>query len=82
MTMPDERYRAVNWARDMLEDLTVPSVTPKIPTHIRDRARSILRHYPHSWELDDAAEAAPDVFSKNVWVPKLPEPKSGWWWWK
>jgi hypothetical protein len=81
MTMPDERYRAVTWARQLMEDLTVPSVTPKIPADIRARAKTALRHYPQEWEMDEAAEAAPEVFSKTVWIPKLPE-KKGWWWWK
>ena len=82
MTMPVERYRAVTWARELLEDLTVPSVTPKIPAQIRDRAKAALRHYPHEWEMDEAAEAAPKVFSKFGVIHNLPEPKGWWSWWK
>jgi hypothetical protein len=81
MTMPDERYRAVTWARQLLEDLTVPSITPKIPSYIRDRARTALRHFPQETHMDAASEASPDVFSKNLRLPSVPQ-KTGWWWWK
>lgn len=79
MTTPNERYRAVSWARELLEDLTVPSQTPKIPSYIRDRARSVLRHFPHGSEMDEVSETSPDYFSKEVRLPFVP-PKKSWWW--
>ena len=62
MTLPDERYRAVRMAEQLLKDLCDPTVTPRVPKLVRDRARSALRHYPGKWDMDRAAEACPEVF--------------------
>jgi hypothetical protein len=51
--MPFERTYAVNNARKFLHDLLNPKVTPKVPKAIRDKARSILRHYPSEWDMDE-----------------------------
>jgi len=48
-----------------LRDLCNPQATPKVPRKIRDRARSLLKHYPLSCEMDIAAEQAPDVFGED-----------------
>ena len=66
VTLPDERYRAVQQARRLLEELCDPRMTPRIPAGIRDRARGALRHYPSSYDMDRAAEAAPDVFQQQM----------------
>lgn len=66
MTLPDERYRAVKMAEQLLKDLCDPSVTPKIPKVIRQRASGCLRHYPGTWDLQRAAIAAPDVFQERM----------------
>ena len=66
MTLPDERYRAVGQARRLLEELCDPRMTPRIPAGIRDRARGALRHYPSSYDMDRAAEGAPDVFQQRM----------------
>jgi hypothetical protein len=65
MTMPDERFRATSRARDFLLDLCTPSATPKVPLHVRDRARSLLKHFPTDLDLEIASEAAPDVFATH-----------------
>ena len=62
MTLPDERYRAVRMATELLMDLCDPSKTPRIPKTIRDRAHGALRHYPSTWDMQRAAAAAPEVF--------------------
>ena len=63
MTLPDERYRAVvQTQRFLLEILT----TPRVPKAIKDRARACLRHYPSDWDMNRAAEGAPDVFAKRM----------------
>jgi hypothetical protein len=66
MTMPDERYRAVKMAEQLLKDLCDPTKTPRVPKLIRQRASGCLRHYPGTWDLDRAAEGAPDVFQKQM----------------
>ena len=46
MTLPSERINAIRIARQFLYDLLDPKKTPRIPTTVRRRARSVLRHYP------------------------------------
>ena len=53
MTLPFEEKRAINYTRQFLYDLLVPSKTPRVPKEIRDRARSLLRHYPADYRVDD-----------------------------
>jgi len=63
MTLPDERYRAVvQTQRFLLEILT----TPRVPKAIKDQARACLRHYPSDYDMNRAAEDAPDVFAKRM----------------
>jgi len=63
MTLPDERYRAVvQTQRFLLSILT----TPRVPKAIKDQARACLRHYPSDFDMDRAAEGAPDVFAKRM----------------
>jgi hypothetical protein len=62
MTLPDERYRAVKKARDFMRDLLDPKKTPKIPSAIRQRAASCLRHFPWEYDMEKVAEECPDVF--------------------
>ncbi len=66
MTLPDERYRAVRMAEQLLKDLCDSSVTPRVPKIIRQRASGCLRHYPGSWDMQRVAEAAPDVFQERM----------------
>jgi hypothetical protein len=66
MTLPDERYRAVKWAESFLQELMDPKQTPRVPRAIRQRARSILRHYPSTWDLDRASAACPEVFQQRM----------------
>ena len=66
MTLPDERYRAVRMAEQLLKDLCDHTITPRVPKIIRQRASGCLRHYPSNWDLQRAAEAAPDVFQERM----------------
>jgi hypothetical protein len=63
MTLPDERYRAVvQTQRFLLKILT----TPRVPKAVKDEARACLRHYPSDFDMNRAAEGAPDVFAKRM----------------
>lgn len=73
MTLPDERYRAVLAADQFLQDLMDSRKTPRVPRAIRDRARSVLRHYPSKWDMDRAATAADHVFQTRDPVDDLQE---------
>ena len=66
MTLPDERYRAVMAAKSLLEDLMFSSKTPRVPKLVRQRARGVLRHFPSEWEMQQAAQAAPNVFAEKM----------------
>jgi hypothetical protein len=66
MTLPDERYRAVVQTRRFLLDLCNREHTPRVPKIVRDTARSMLRHYPSDWDMNRAAEAAPEVFAERM----------------
>jgi hypothetical protein len=65
MTLPDERYRAVKATEQLLKDLCNPHETPRVPKEVRYRAQACLRHYPTSWDMDQAVELAPTVFGKD-----------------
>ena len=62
MTLPDERLRAVNYAREFLYDLINPQKSPGVPKHVRQRAASVLRHFPHEYVMENAADMTPGIF--------------------
>lgn len=66
MTLPDERYRAVRWARQFLQEILDPKKTPGVPKIVRQQANSILRHYPSDWDMERACQGAPDVFQTQM----------------
>jgi hypothetical protein len=61
MTLPDERYRAILMAEQLLKDLCDNRKTPRVPKIIRQRASSCLRHYPSEYHLDRISSRSPDV---------------------
>lgn len=63
MTLPDERYRALRCGQQLLLDLLNPKITPKVPKYIRQRASSILRHYPDTYHFTKIVERLPEDFS-------------------
>ena len=65
MTLPDERFRALKQGKKLLEELCDPGKTPRVPSLIRDRARAALRHFPADFDLDDMAEACPEILQKS-----------------
>jgi hypothetical protein len=71
MTTAEDRYRAIKQSRKMLEELCDPGKTPRVPSIVRDRARSILRHFPNDYDLDSLAENNPDLLEKKSNTDKL-----------
>ena len=65
MTLPDERYRAARWAESFLQRLAGGEY-PRTPKAVRDEARSILRHYPTQWDLQQLEKAAPHVIQQQM----------------
>lgn len=67
MTLPDERYRAVMWAKRFLESLAYDRKNyPRIPNKVRGEARSILRHFPSEWDMGQACQTSPEVFQERM----------------
>ena len=67
MTLPDERYRSVMWAKRFLESLAYDKKAyPRISKAVRSEAYSILRHFPSSWDMQQVAEASPHVFAERI----------------
>jgi hypothetical protein len=71
MTLPDERYRALRCGHQMLLDLLNPKVTPKVPKYIRQRAASILRHYPDSYHFSKIVEKIPEDYAVSSQFVKV-----------
>jgi hypothetical protein len=67
MTLPDERYRAVLYAKKFMEELIYDRKTyPRLPKIVRQRAASVLKHYPSEYDLKIAAHAAPNIFAERM----------------
>ena len=66
MTLPDERYRAIVRAEYFLRGLCDPSITRGVSRAVREQARSILRHYPTTYDLDRLSEKSPDVIIREM----------------
>lgn len=78
MTLPHERYRAMKCGYQFLLDLQDPKKTPKVPKYIRERASSILRHYPYEYHFEMIAEALPNDFEKtDPFLKRIQEVSNG-----
>jgi hypothetical protein len=66
MTLPDERYRSIQMAEQLLQDLCDPKKTPRVPTVVRARAMTALRHYPGRYDLSQLEAAAPHVVQQRM----------------
>ena len=71
MTLPDERYRALKTGKRLLEELCDPGKTPRVPSSVRDKARHALRHFPTDWDIDQMAQACPDVLDKTSFQDRI-----------
>lgn len=54
MTLPHERYNAVEQARRILMDMMLPE--NKVPKPMRERARRALKHFPSAFDMEQLAE--------------------------
>ena len=66
MTLPDERYRSIKMAEQLLRDLCDPKQTPRVSKQIRLRAMQALRHYPGNHDLKQLESAAPHVVQERM----------------
>jgi hypothetical protein len=66
MTLPDERFRAILQTEEFLRALTDPSLTPRVPKVVRQRAYWCLRHYPSYYNLKEMEYVAPDLLQEKM----------------
>jgi hypothetical protein len=67
MTLPDERYRSIQRAGDLLLRIAAhPKLTRGVPKQIREEAAAILRHYPGEWDLQQLERSAPHVVQEHM----------------
>ena len=64
MTTPNERREAVDRTSKFLIDLLNPKVTPRVPSEIRKRAYTCLKHYPREYDMERAREDSPRIFGE------------------
>ena len=63
VTMPYERRRALEWAGELMRELTfLPEKHEElwggqVPPKLRQLAHHILRHYPETWQLEMAVKS-------------------------
>lgn len=69
MTLPDERYNALKQAKTFLEKLC--NIENLVAQDIRERAFSVLRHYPSNFELECIADSCPKYLDKVSFLDKL-----------
>ena len=65
MTLPDERYRAIKNTMEFLIRLSAGEY-PRVPRGVREEARSLLRHYPGTFDLDQIEQVAPHVIQQRM----------------
>ena len=67
MTLPDERYRAVASARELLLEIANPGGRWKrIPKELRLHCIHALRHYPTKYDMKIVANDCPDIFQERM----------------
>ena len=67
MTLPDERYRAVASARELLLEIANPGGRWKrIPKELRLHVLHCLRHFPTKWDMDNVSNKCPEVFQERM----------------
>ena len=65
MTQPLDRYKAIKQSKKLLEELCDPGKTPRVPSLVRDRARTALRHFPNDFEIDTLATKCPEIINNR-----------------
>lgn len=63
MTIPRERTRAVLQTREFLVSLLHDEDTFQ---SVRNRVSCLLRHYPSSFDMEQAAKKAPEIFGMDT----------------
>lgn len=51
MKKQKDHYQSIIDGMRLIEDLLIPQVTPRVPSHIRERARTIIQSFPSENEI-------------------------------
>jgi hypothetical protein len=65
MTLPYERTYAVLNTQEFLRSLLDPKRTPGVPKVIRERAASLLKHYPSKYDMEIVVEEGSSRFGDD-----------------
>ena len=66
MTIPYERYRAVNNTRTFLLSLLDPKKTPRISKSLRREALYLLKHYPSEFDMEIICRREEELDKNNI----------------
>lgn len=72
MTMPNERYRAVEWTRDFLDKILLGELECSEET--QKEAQRCARHFPWPSHMKYVAGAVPEIFGSDAdanWLREL-----------
>lgn len=58
MKKQKDQCQAIIEGMRFIEDLLIPQVTPRVPTHIRDRARTVMQNFPTETEIKTIIDKA------------------------
>lgn len=62
MTLNYERRNSIQTARKFLESLVI---LPAIPVPVKEQARSILRHFPNDYDLNELGKCCPHILGTD-----------------
>jgi hypothetical protein len=65
MSTSEEKYRAIKQGKRLLEELTDPGRTPRVPSAVRERARAVLRHFPLEYDIERLGDRCPDILNNG-----------------
>lgn len=63
-----DHYQSIVDGMRLIEDLLIPQVTPRVPSHIRERARTVIQNFPSENEIKSMLDRA-----KHTAVEKQPQ---------
>jgi hypothetical protein len=65
MTLPRERFWALENTKEFLRSLLDPKKTPRIPLSVRRSARGCLKHFPTELDIERICKKCPEVITKE-----------------
>lgn len=57
MKKSKDDYQSILQGMRLIEDLLIPQVTPRVPSHIRERAREVIAEFPTEENLKNLCKS-------------------------